>query len=101
MANTKSAQKAARVRERRALVNRRVTSALRTHVKNAREALGKSDVAAAQKSTRLAVAKLDKAGARGYIHHNKASRLKSRLVRRLNGMMARAAGPSKRGKARD
>ena len=90
MANSKSAAKAARVTQRRTIINRRVTSALKTYVKSARDAIQSGEIDVAQKSTRLAVAELDKAGTRGYIHRNEASRTKSRLTRQLNGLMASA-----------
>lgn len=88
MANSRSAEKSARVSARKAVINRRVASALRTQVKTARKAAGSGDVAVAQKSTRTAVSLLDRAGSRGYIHRNKASRLASRLTRGLNKMMS-------------
>ena len=97
MANSRSAEKAARVTQRRTAVNRRVISSLRTYVKNARTAIEKNDVDQAQKATRLAIAKLDQAGGRGFIHQNTASRSKARLTRQLNVMVVSAA-PKKRAK---
>ncbi len=88
MANSKSAEKSARVSARKTMINRRVTSALKTNIKTARNAVDQGDVAAAQKSTRAAVSSLDRAGSRGYIHRNKASRMASRLMKGLNTMMS-------------
>ena len=88
MANSKSSEKSARVSVRKAAINRRVTSSLKTSVKIARQATTEGDVAAAQKSARAAVSSLDRAGSRGYIHRNKASRTASRLMKGLNKMMS-------------
>ncbi len=90
MANSKSAAKSARVTQRKTEINRRVMVSLRTFVKKADTAINRGDVGEAQKSTRLAIEKLDRAGAKGYIHHNTASRTKSRMMVRLNKMMAEA-----------
>ena len=88
MPYSKSAKKSARITVRRTEINRRVISTLRTYVRKARQAIESGDVAAAQSSTRQAVTKLDKA--RGYIHPNKIARTKSRLVRQLNTVVAKA-----------
>ena len=53
------------------------------------------DVAEAQKSTRTAVSLLDRAGSRGYIHRNKASRLASRLTKGLNRMISEPSQDAK------
>ena len=107
MANSKSAEKSARVTARKTVINRRVTSALKTTVKMARNSTEDGDVAAAQRSTRAAVSSLDKAGSRGYIHPNKASRTTSRLMKDLNKMMSDPtpsakpkAGSGRRGSAK-
>lgn len=98
MANTKSAEKAARVTRRRTEINRRVKTALKTYVKNARADIGKGDVEQARKATLLAISKLDQAGARGYIHRNTASRSVSRLERRLAALMESVAAEKPRRK---
>ena len=107
MANSKSAEKSARVTARKTVINRRVTSALKTIVKTAKSSTEQADVAAAQRSTRAAVSSLDKAGSRGYIHPNKASRTTSRLMKDLNKMMSDPtpsakpkAGSGRRGSAK-
>ncbi len=102
MANTRSAEKAARVTRRRTEINRRVISSLRSYIKIARSAIESGDAELAQKSTRLAITKLDKAGARGYVHRNKVARSKSRLVRQLDTLLATVtpAKPAKTAKRR-
>ena len=88
MANTKSAIKAARQSERRRARNRRVMSATRTYVKNARRAIQSGGVEEAQEALQRAVMALDKAAQKGIIHRNNAARRKSRLTRQFNNMMA-------------
>ena len=70
MANTRSAQKAMRQAERRAVRNQAARSAVRTFVKKAAEAV----TATAQ----------DKAAQKGIVHRNAAARRKSRLMSRLH-----------------
>ena len=90
MANSKSAAKSARATGRRTEINRRVIVSLRTFIKKAHAAISEGDIDAAQRSTRVAIEKLDRAGTKGYIHPNTASRTKSRMMLRLNKMMAEA-----------
>lgn len=90
MPYSKSAKKSARITVRRTEINRRVISTLKTYVRKARQAIESGDVAEAQSSTRQAVIKLDKAGTKGFIHPSKTARTKSRLVRQLNAVVAKA-----------
>jgi small subunit ribosomal protein S20 len=83
VANTKSAQKAMRQAERRALRNRAARSSVRTYVKNATEAVASSSTDAAE-VVRVAVRALDKAAQKGIVHRNAAARRKSRLMTRLH-----------------
>jgi small subunit ribosomal protein S20 len=85
VANTKSAQKAMRQAERRALRNRAARSSVRTYVKNATDAVATSstDAADAADVVRAAVRALDKAAQKGIVHRNAAARRKSRLMSRL------------------
>ena len=81
------AKKAARVQERRRIVNRRVRSSTRTAVKKAVRALGSgSDTAGGAVLT--AVSRLDRAVSKGIVHRNAAARSKSRLTKRLNAATA-------------
>ena len=68
---------------RRNARNRAIRSAVKTQIKKLRTALVAKDVAAADKEFRVAVKKLDQAAAKGTIHKNTASRLKSRLSRAI------------------
>jgi len=86
--NTKSAKKKMRVEKRKTLRNKMVISAVKTHVKNALEAIEGKDREAAEKAICIAASKLDKAAVKGVIHHNKAARKKSRIMKHYNAMIA-------------
>ena len=81
------AQKAARVQQRRRLINRRVRSSTRTAVKKAVRLLAaKSEESVS--AVKAAVSKLDRAGIKGVVHRNAVARSKSRLMKRLNRSQA-------------
>ncbi len=86
MANHFSALKRARQTTKRTARNRNNTSRLRTALREVREALEKGDKAAAEKVFRETVSALDKGVQKGSLHGNTASRYKSRLSARLNGL---------------
>jgi len=86
MANHLSALKRARQTERRTVRNRANTSALRTQLRELREAITKGDKAAAEQTYRKTVSVLDKAIKKGLLHENTASRYKSRLGTRVGAM---------------
>jgi small subunit ribosomal protein S20 len=84
VANIKSQEKRIRTNERARLRNQSVKSALRTAIRNFREALeaGEKD-----KATELLLStnrKLDKAASKGVIHKNQAANKKSALTLALN-----------------
>lgn len=81
------AKKAARVQERRRIVNRRVRSSTRTAVKKAVRALNTGSEAAGG-AVLTAVSRLDRAVSKGIVHRNAAARSKSRLTKRLNAASA-------------
>lgn len=74
MPQTKSAKKALRVDRRRALVNKLVRERMRKALQAAKKVLSASKLIEAQRG-------LDQAVKKGIIHKNKASRLKSRLIK--------------------
>jgi small subunit ribosomal protein S20 len=82
MPTTKSAKKRLKQSEARRLRNRATKTSLKTQIRKVSEAAG-SDATKAETEFRLAVKKLDRAGARGVIHKNTAARQKSRLSRLL------------------
>ncbi len=83
MANIKSQKKRNRQNEARRLRNKGVRSELKTRVKRASEAAAVGDEDAAD-LLRLAQKRLAKAGEKGVIHRNQASRRISRLMKRVN-----------------
>ena len=83
MPNTASAKKRLRQNVKRRAHNRSIKSALRTQIRKVREAATAGDVEKAETEFRTVVKKLDQAGADRVIHPNKASRLKSRLSKRI------------------
>jgi small subunit ribosomal protein S20 len=85
LARTKQAIKMIRVSEKRRMRNRPIRSSVRTHIRNAREAI---EDAASEPTTleavKRAISQLDRAVSKGVIHANNAARRKSRLMKRLN-----------------
>ena len=81
MAQHKSAEKRARVSERRAVRNAQSQSKLKTAIKKVRTA---KDKTAALPELQKTVKLLDKLAAKGVIHKNKAANNKSKLVRFVN-----------------
>lgn len=88
MANTKSAEKRARVAERRRVRNRVYRSASRTLVRRAEELIQAAEQEAASGAVLKAQAMLDRAASKGIIHPNNAARRKSRLMAKYNKLVA-------------
>jgi small subunit ribosomal protein S20 len=85
LANKKSAEKQNRQRLRREARNRARRSQMRTAIKAVRSALANKDSGKAQDLLTSAVCLIDRAGGRGLIKKNAASRLVSRLTRAVSG----------------
>ncbi|MCI0710994.1 MAG: 30S ribosomal protein S20 [Chloroflexi bacterium] len=88
MANHKSAIKRIRTNERKHQRNRVYRSRTRTELKKAQDQIvaGNKEEAIAQ--VREAISMLDKSADKGIIHKNNAARRKSRLMKRLNELLA-------------
>lgn len=86
MANTKSAQKAIRVAEKRRSYNKPVRSALKTAITKAEKLISAKEADDAKEAVVKAVSQLDKAVIKGVIHRNNADRHKSRLMKKLNAV---------------
>lgn len=71
--------------------NRKNLSQLKTQVKKLRSVIAKGDAEVARKLLPETVGEIDKAAKKGVIHDNAASRYKSRLARRVNGLGATKA----------
>ena len=85
MPNIKSAIKRVKVTAKKTDVNKQQKSAVRKIVKKAKTAIadGASD---ARELTDVAMVKIDKAAAKGYMHKNTAARKKSRMAKSLNSV---------------
>ncbi len=86
MANTKSAEKAARQAVKRRTNNVAARSKLRTAIRNVTVAIDSGDKEGAATSYQAAVPVIDSMVNKRLIHRNKAARHKSRLVHRLRAM---------------
>ena len=87
MANSKSAEKRARVSERRRKRNRVFRSAARTQVRTAERLIADGDAEGAALAVGNAMSTLDRAAIKGIIHKNNAARHKSRLMARFNQLV--------------
>ena len=88
MANTKSAEKAARQAEKNRAHNIALRSRMRTAVRKVLDAIAQGNREAAQSSYRAAVPLIDTLVNKRIIHRNKADRHKSRLATRVKSLSA-------------
>lgn len=86
MPNIKSAKKRVKVIAVKTLRNKVIKSALKTSIRKYEAALADGNKELAAATYREAVAKIDKAVAKGIMHKNTAARRKSRFTRMLNAM---------------
>jgi small subunit ribosomal protein S20 len=86
LANTKSAEKAARQAVKRRADNVAARSKLRTAIRNVTVAIGSGDKAQAEASYKTAVPVIDSMVNKRMIHRNKAARHKSRLAQRIRAL---------------
>ena len=82
MANIKSQIKRNKQNEKARQRNKAVKSALKTSVRQFREAADAGDVEKATQAMRAAFVKLDKAASKGVIHKNQAANRKSAIAKR-------------------
>jgi small subunit ribosomal protein S20 len=83
MANTTSAEKAARVIARRTAVNKARRSRIRGFVRQVEEAVAAGDRAAALAALKTAEPEIMRAAGKGVLHKNTASRKVSRLTHQV------------------
>ncbi len=88
MPNVRSAKKRMRQNEKRRDRNRVAKASLRTCLKKAENAITEDDREKALEAVKTASRKLDKTAQKGIIHSKKASRSKSRLVKKFNKSFA-------------
>ena len=86
MANTKSAQKAARQTIRRTAVNKSRRSQMRTYVRKVEEAIATKDPNTAAAALREAEPLVARAAQKGILHKNTAARKISRLTKRVKAL---------------
>ena len=86
MANTKSAEKAARQAEKHREHNVTLRSRMRTAIRKVNDAVAKGDKKEADTSYRAAVPLIDTLVNKKIIHRNQADRHKSRLALRVKGI---------------
>lgn len=91
MPHTASAWKRLRKNEKRKKQNRATAKTIKIKRKAVVAALKEGDVAKTGEAAKATQATLDRAADRGYIHKNKAARLKSRLAKKIKA----AAAPKK------
>ena len=83
MANTKSAEKAARQAVKHRNRNVALRSRQRSALRNANEAIASGDKTKATAAVRAAASSVDSLVNKGLVHKNKASRHKKRLAAKL------------------
>ena len=86
MANTKSAEKAARQAEKHRAQNVALRSRMRSAIRDVADAIASGKKDNAQKSYTAAVPVIDSLVNKQIVHRNKAARHKSRLAARIRGM---------------
>ena len=91
MPRSKSAQKQARVAEKRRLRNKSVQSLAKTNITKAEKLIFSGELEAAREAVVAAISSLDKAADKGIIYPNNAARRKSRLMKKLNEAQALAS----------
>ena len=87
----KSAQKQERVASRRAQRNKSTRSQVKTNIIKAEKLIFTGELKTAQEAVSTAVTSLDKAAGKGILHKNNTARRKSRLVKKLNELVAQSS----------
>lgn len=91
MAHSLSARKRARQSAKARVRNRSRKSIVKTQLKQYDQTLQTGNLDTAQEQFRQLTRKLDKVSATSTMHKNTASRLKSRMARRLNALKAKVS----------
>jgi small subunit ribosomal protein S20 len=94
MPHTQSAWKRLRQNERRRRRNRSWYKRIKKQRRAAADAIQKRDAGQIQEQWRLTQQLLDRAADKGYIHPNKAARLKSRLIKKIRAAQAAGQAPA-------
>jgi len=91
VAHSLSAKKRVRQNARRRTVNRARKSMVKTQIKHFQEALAAGNIDKAREQLKLLQKKLDKVASTSTMHKKTASRIKSRLTRKLNSAAPKTA----------
>ncbi|MGY6568618.1 MAG: 30S ribosomal protein S20 [Salinarimonas sp.] len=91
MANTTSAKKMTRKIAKRTAVNKARRSRMRTFIRKVEEAIASGNADAAQEALKVAQPIIVRAGQKGIVHKNTASRKVSRLAHRVKALAAPAS----------
>lgn len=92
MAHSLSAKKRVRQNDKSRTINRARKSMLKTFTKRFLSAVGESNLEKAQQEYKLLTKKLDQVSCTSTMHKNTASRIKSRMAKRLNALKIKGAG---------
>jgi small subunit ribosomal protein S20 len=88
MPRSKSSLKQVRVIERKRIRNKSTRSLCKTNITKSDRLVLSANLDSARAATETAISSLDKAAEKGVIHPNNAARRKSRLLKRLNQIVA-------------
>lgn len=94
MPHTPSAAKRHRKAEKRRRANRVAAKKIKEQRKTVAASIAGTDAAKTTTDVKATQAMLDRAATKGYIHPNKAARLKSRLVKRVRAAANKPAAPA-------
>jgi small subunit ribosomal protein S20 len=85
-----SAAKKERRDKRFGIRNKMIKSRLKTEIKKIRNVLENKETKDLEPQLKKSISLIDKTKTKGVIHSNKAARLKSRLTKKANGLIAKA-----------
>jgi small subunit ribosomal protein S20 len=88
MANHKSAEKRNRQNQKRRSANRQNLHRLRSQLKNMTSAIGSNDVDSVKSLLSPTLSLIDRSVQKGVLHKGAAARRKSRLMRKVNTILA-------------
>jgi small subunit ribosomal protein S20 len=94
MPHTPSAWKRLRKAEKRRRQNRVAAKKIKLQRKEVAGAIAGTDAAKTATELKTTQAMLDRAATKGYIHPNKAARLKSRLIKHARAVASKSAAPA-------
>ena len=92
MAHSLSAQKRVRQGAKRRVINRARKSMIKTQIKHLETAINAGEVDKAKDQFKALTKKLDQISTTSTLHKNTASRIKSRMARRVNALASKTAG---------